>query len=118
MIAVADHSKANYQHLHVLKLLESSADDNPAHIDSLAENHLWSPGGALKRTEPEKGKSWQTALVMQASSQAPKYHILQYKYVADILEKREPHRQGHLDAIKDGVSSSEHPKMTATPWTG
>jgi uncharacterized protein YciI len=25
--------------------------------------------------------------------------ILQYEYVPDIAEKRQPHRQGHLDAI-------------------
>ena len=44
-------------------------------------------------------------VAMQATGQPPKYHILQYKYVPDILEKREPHRKGHLDAIKDAVGS-------------
>lgn len=42
---------------------------------------------------------------MQASGQEKGNFVLQYKYIPEILEKRDPHRQGHLDAIKKGVSS-------------
>lgn len=38
---------------------------------------------------------------------APNHFILQYKYVPEILEKREPHRQGHLDAIKKGLAEKK-----------
>ena len=36
-----------------------------------------------------------TAQATQASA-APSYHVLQYKYVPDILEKRGPFREKHL----------------------
>ena len=57
--------------------------------------------------------------LLQAAGQAPKYHILQYKYVPDILEKREPHRKGHLDAIKDGVGMQHLSKLPyrVVHWT-
>ena len=42
---------------------------------------------------------------LQASGQERGNFVLQYKYIPEILEKRDPHRQGHLDAIKKGVSS-------------
>ena len=40
---------------------------------------------------------------MQSASAAaaPSYRILQYDYVPDILEKRGPHREGHLKAAND-----------------
>lgn len=28
------------------------------------------------------------------------YHLLHYDYVPDIVEKREPHRAGHLDLLR------------------
>lgn len=34
------------------------------------------------------------------ASQGSKYYCLQYKYVADIMEKRGPHRDAHLGAAK------------------
>lgn len=41
---------------------------------------------------------------MQAmASQGSKYYCLQYKYVADIMEKRGPHRVAHLGAAKNKV---------------
>ena len=41
---------------------------------------------------------------MQAmASQGSKYYCLQYKYVADIMEKRGPHRDAHLGAAKKKV---------------
>jgi len=39
------------------------------------------------------------AVRLMATAQT-KYHILDYKYVSDILEKRGPHREGHLDAAR------------------
>jgi hypothetical protein len=35
-----------------------------------------------------------------SSQAAPSYHILQYQYVPDILEKRGPYREGHLGAAR------------------
>jgi len=44
---------------------------------------------------------------MQAmASQGSKYYCLQYKYVADIMEKRGPHRDAHLGAAKKKVCLS------------
>ena len=42
---------------------------------------------------------------MQATqaSAAPSYHVLQYKYVPDILEKRGPFREQHLAAAGQKV---------------
>ena len=34
---------------------------------------------------------------------APKHYVLQYSYVPDMMQKRDPHRQAHLDAIKQWV---------------
>eukprot|EP00891_Asterochloris_glomerata_P000130 jgi/Astpho2/130/e_gw1.00004.119.1_t len=34
------------------------------------------------------------------ASSSDQWHILQYKYVQDILEKRGPHREGHLKAAQ------------------
>lgn len=42
-----------------------------------------------------------------ASAPAPSYHILQYSYVADILEKRGPYRADHLGAANKMVRRVE-----------
>lgn len=34
------------------------------------------------------------------ASQSSQYHVLNYKYVPDILEKRGPHRDAHLGAAR------------------
>jgi hypothetical protein len=46
---------------------------------------------------------------------APSYFILQYKYIPEIMEKRDPHRQGHLDAIKKGVLHLPQKKIGVHP---
>ena len=40
------------------------------------------------------------------ASAAPTYHVLQYKYVTDILEKRGPFREQHLAFAGQKVASS------------
>ena len=35
-------------------------------------------------------------LLLQATASSNSYHVLQYKYVGDILEKRGPFREQHL----------------------
>ena len=58
--------------------------------------------------------TWLSALIVRAHSlahvnarlqaaAAPKYYVLQYSYVPDMMQKRDPHRQAHLDAIKQWV---------------
>lgn len=54
------------------------------------------------------------ALSMQTTkaSAAPTFHVLQYKYVPDILEKRTPFRETHLAKASEKVilhSSTTHP---------
>eukprot|EP01025_Chloroclados_australasicus_P042823 TRINITY_DN45560_c0_g1_i2.p4 TRINITY_DN45560_c0_g1~~TRINITY_DN45560_c0_g1_i2.p4 ORF type:complete len:100 (-),score=16.86 TRINITY_DN45560_c0_g1_i2:316-615(-) len=46
---------------------------------------------------------------MQAQQATPAHHILEYKYVADILEKRGPFREKHIAAAK---MLSEQGKMS------
>ena len=38
------------------------------------------------------------------ASAAPSYHVLQYRYVPDILEKRGPFREAHLGAARQKVA--------------
>jgi hypothetical protein len=40
---------------------------------------------------------------LQAASSEPDYHVLQYTYVPDILEKRGPYRAEHLEGAKKMV---------------
>jgi hypothetical protein len=40
-----------------------------------------------------------------AQPQGPKYHLLSYDYVADILEKRGPYREAHLAAAKQHLDA-------------
>ena len=42
-----------------------------------------------------------------ATADAPTYHVLQYKYVPDILEKRDPYRAEHLQGAKDMAAASK-----------
>lgn len=42
-----------------------------------------------------------------ASAQVPTYHVLQYSYVPDILEKRDPYRAEHLQGAKDMAAASK-----------
>ena len=37
------------------------------------------------------------------ASQSSQYHVLNYKYVPDVLEKRGPHRDAHLGAARKQV---------------
>ena len=46
-----------------------------------------------------------TAQATQASA-APSYHVLQYKYVPDILEKRGPFREKHLELAGQKVNGN------------
>ena len=45
--------------------------------------------------------------VVMATADAPTYHVLQYKYVPDILEKRDPYRAEHLQGAKDMAAASK-----------
>lgn len=42
-------------------------------------------------------------MAASASAPPPKHHILEYTYVADILEKRGPYRADHIAAAKQQV---------------
>ena len=44
-----------------------------------------------------------------AAADPPKYTLLTYEYVPDILEKRGPYREGHLAAAFQKVRSTVHP---------
>ena len=44
---------------------------------------------------------------IMASAEAPTYHVLQYTYVPDILEKRDPYRAEHLQGAKDMAAASK-----------
>ncbi|KAG2450581.1 hypothetical protein HYH02_005082 [Chlamydomonas schloesseri] len=37
---------------------------------------------------------------MASAAPAPKYYLLEYKYVPDILEKRTPYRAAHIEGAK------------------
>ncbi len=39
----------------------------------------------------------------QAAAAPAKYYVLQYSYVPDMMSKRDPYRQSHLDTIKTWV---------------
>lgn len=39
-------------------------------------------------------------VMAMAAKQDPEYHVLQYEYVPDILEKRDPYRAEHLEGAK------------------
>lgn len=54
--------------------------------------------------------------VIQASAQS-KYYILDYKYVSDILEKRGPHREAHLDAVRAQVPPQHFSRVGLTKDT-
>lgn len=41
-----------------------------------------------------------TAVRVMASSAVPSYHVLKYTYVPDILDKRGPFREKHLEGAK------------------
>ncbi len=43
------------------------------------------------------------ALQTTQASAAPSFHVLQYKYVPDILEKRTPFREAHLSKAGEKV---------------
>jgi uncharacterized protein YciI len=45
--------------------------------------------------------------VTMAAQQDPEYHILQYDYVPDILEKRDPYRAEHLDGAKNMAAQNK-----------
>lgn len=47
-------------------------------------------------------------MATQAGAPAgPKYYILNYKYVSDILEKRGPHREAHLGAANKQLNAGK-----------
>jgi len=46
---------------------------------------------------------WSLLQRLQAASSEPDYHVLQYTYVPDILEKRGPYRAEHLEGAKKMV---------------
>lgn len=50
---------------------------------------------------------------LQAAAPAPKYHILEYKYVSDILEKRTPYRAAHIDGAKKQVGAAPFTLLNA-----
>ena len=50
------------------------------------------------------------------ASAAPSYHVLQYKYVPDILEKRGPHREAHLGAARQKVHCPCQDTATDGGW--
>ncbi len=56
-----------------------------------------------------------TAQATQASA-APSYHVLQYKYVPDILEKRGPFREKHLELAGQKVNG--HHLLVASACAG
>jgi hypothetical protein len=37
----------------------------------------------------------------------PRYHLLQYSYVPDILEKRGPHRAAHIEGAKQALAAGK-----------
>ena len=43
------------------------------------------------------------------AAQSSKYYSLHYQYVPDILEKRGPHREGHLAAARKQVITLHAP---------
>lgn len=45
------------------------------------------------------------ALQATQASAAPSFHVLQYKYVPDILEKRTPFREAHLSKAGEQVTA-------------
>ena len=48
------------------------------------------------------------------ASQSSQYHVLNYKYVPDILEKRGPHRDAHLGAARKQVLSNHYSVIVET----
>lgn len=44
---------------------------------------------------------------MAAPAIQPKLYIVQYEFVADVLEKRKPHRQAHLDLLSQQAQSGK-----------
>jgi hypothetical protein len=50
---------------------------------------------------------------LQASDNS--YHVLQYSYVSDILDKRGPYRAAHLDGAKQMASLIFNPNMPPSP---
>lgn len=55
---------------------------------------------ALKASRTVSVPSRRLAVRTMASAAAPSYHVLTYKYVPDILEKRDPYRAAHLDGAR------------------
>ena len=37
----------------------------------------------------------------------PRYHLLQYSYVPDLLEKRGPHRAAHIEGAKQALAAGK-----------
>ena len=46
-------------------------------------------------------------VITMAAQQDPEYHVLQYNYVPDILEKRDPYRAEHLDGAKQMAAQNK-----------
>lgn len=46
-------------------------------------------------------------MASQAAPAGPKYYILNYKYVADIVEKRGPYREAHLSAARQKLDAGK-----------
>ena len=41
--------------------------------------------------------------LLQAAAAPAKHYVLQYSYVPDMMSKRDPYRQTHLDTVKKWV---------------
>ncbi len=48
------------------------------------------------------------------ASAAPTFHVLQYKYVPDILEKRTPFRETHLAKAGEKVTFAQFTQTSRT----
>jgi len=56
---------------------------------------------ARKRLTRSLARALALSVVNAAAPSPPSYHVLQYKYVPDILDRRDPFRAEHLQGAKD-----------------
>lgn len=62
---------------------------------------------ALARPQFAPRRQSSRLVMAMAAQQDPEYHVLQYDYVPDILEKRDPYRAEHLEGAKNMAAQNK-----------